>query len=364
LGIPSINDAGQVAVYGSTYCSGVNACGGVFSISPTGSVTKIIDGGGPALGYPYQTFGDAIINHGGAVSFGVQNTTSGNTASSMWLDLWKLGTVRQVAPTRALTPGVLVPYLNARLLNNSKVLYAATDTHTLMTAVKGKPPQPAAPGFCTASNATGSSLNGWIATAGGPVGATCVSTGILVTQLSTVTTQLRVPDDGTYGQLRSATVNASGAVAFVGRSAPGHPNVEALYLLKVGAAAQKLNEIDNGTCANAPPLSGTCQYRAYANSLAVNVKGQILTNVQFNTWTAGNPIPQTTGNGVALNGDALNGQVIWPGMVVNGCTVVFASNGPRAINKYGQIVLALTCVPTPGIPRPNQQIVVATPPVK
>lgn len=361
VGLASINDAGVVAFYGSTFCTGPSVCSGVFTIDAAGTLTRLINGGDPVLGYPYQLFGDAIINHGGAVSFGVGNVTSGSAPSSMWLDLWKLGVVRQVAPTRALTPGTTSPYLNPRLLNNAKVLYAATDTHTLMLAVRGKPPQPAAPGYCTASNATGSSLSGWVVTAGGPDGATCASTGYLATNIPTATTTLRVPNDGTYGQLGPATANASGTVAFVTKNLPGRTNVEGFFQQKVGGGVQKLAELDNGSCANAPPPSGTCQYLSYFNgSLAINPKGLTLTNVSTSTWTSGKPNASIV-PGVVLNGDVTNGRLAWPGMVIDGCTVASALTGPRAVNKYGQIVMQVSCSPQPGTSTGYIALVVATP---
>lgn len=362
LGIASINDGGQVAFYAQTFCTGAAVCSGVFTIDAAGTMAKLADGGDPGVGYPYQLFGDAIINHGGAVSFSASNVTSGSTGSSIWLNLWKKGTVRQVVPARAIGPSIVTPYVNPRLLDNSKILYAAADVHALMTAVKGKPPQPAAPGYCTASNATGSSLNGWVVSAGGPTGATCASTGYLATRISTATTTLRVANDGTYGALGAATINASGTIAFAAKNQPGRANVEALYQQKVGGGVIKLAEIDNGTCANAPPASGSCQYRGYANALAISAKGVILTNVLISNWTSGVPTASNT-TGLALNGDAQNSQVVWPGMVINGCTVHDVTTGPRAINKYGQIVMLLNCTPSFGS-RPNLALVVATPPAQ
>ena len=61
------------------------------------------------------------------------------------------------------------------------------------------------------------------------------------------------------------------------------------------------------------------------------------------------------------NGAARNGQIVWPGMVINGCTVHDATTGPRAINKYGQIVMLLNCTPSFAVGRSNQALVVATP---
>lgn len=360
LGLASINDAGTAAFYASTYCNAT--CSGVFTVDAAGTLTKLIDGG-PAATLPYQTYGDAIINHGGAVSFSVANFTAAGAASSVWVDLWKVGVVRQVIPSYATNPPGLYPVINARLFNNSKVIYAETATHNLMIGVKGKLPQPAAPGYCTASNATGSSLSGWIVTAGGPAGATCVSTGYLATNLPTATTTLRIPDDGTYGQLGAATINASGTIAFVAKNQPGHTNVEALYQQKAGGGVQKLAELDNGACANAPPPSGTCQYLGYANALAINPKGQTLANVLISNWTSSIPNPSNS-TGLVLNGDAQNGRIVWPGMVINGCTVHDATTGPRGINKYGQIVILLNCLPSFGPGRPNLALVVATPPVQ
>src|SRR5262249_38192559 len=156
---------------------------------------------------------------------------------------------------------------------------------------------------------------------------TCVSTGYLATKISTATTTLRVPDDGTYGALGAAAINASGTIAFAAKNQPGHPNVEALYQQKVGGGVGKLAELDNGTCANAPPPWGTCQYRGYANALAINVKGVTLTNVLISDWTSGVPVPSNS-TGLALNGDAQNSQVVWPGTVINGCTVHDVITGP------------------------------------
>lgn len=184
-----------------------------------------------------------------------------------------------------------------------------------------------------------------------------------MTKISTGATQLRVLDDGTYGVLGSVTVNAASTVAFYSHNFGGRSNVEGLFLQKTGQAVQKLAEIDNGACANAPPASGTCQYTGYANSLAISPKGPVVADVLINKWTAGNPNPQQIGSGVTLNGDIQNGQVVWPGMVINGCTVLNATTGPRSINKYGQIVILLNCVPS-GPHGPKLALVVATPPVR
>jgi hypothetical protein len=357
---PSISDTGQVAFYAQTWCGG-HLCSGVFSVDPTGVLTQIIDGGSHNS-YPYMLFNDAVANDSGAVSFAIENVVSATTASN-WLDLWKPGQIEQIVPTRAITSSTGAVYLNARLLNSGKVLYAATDTHLLMLAVMGKPPRPAAPGYCTASDRTGSSLNGWVATFGGPVGASCQSAGILATYIPTGVTRLRVPDDGTYGQLDSVTVNSVGTVLFSSRNLPGRTNVEGLFQQKVGAAVQKLAEIDNGACANAPPPSGSCQYRGYANPLMINAKGQTLANVQISTWTSGNPNPSSV-SGVVRNGNIQNGQVAWPGMMIDGCNVFSATVGPRSINKYGQIVMWLNCRAKPGTSTGYLALVIATPPIR
>jgi hypothetical protein len=353
----SISDTGQVAFYAQTWCGG-HLCSGVFSVDPTGALTQII-AGGPHNSYPYMLFNDAIANDSGAVSFAIENVASATTASN-WLDLWKLGQTGQIVPTRAITSSTGAVYLNARLLNSGKVLYAATDTHLLMLAVMGKPPRPAAPGYCTASDRTGSSLNGWVATFGGPAGAACVSAGILATYIPTGVTQLRVPDDGTYGQMDSVTVNSVGTVLFSSRNLPGRTNVEGLFQQKLGVGVQKLAEINNGACANAPPASGSCQYRGYANPLTINAHGLALANVQISTWTSGNPNPSSV-SGVVRNGNLQNGQVAWPGMMVDGCDVFSANVGPRSLNKYGQIVLRLNCRAKPGTSTGYLAFVIATP---
>jgi hypothetical protein len=362
VGLASINDAGVVAFTASTWCAaGGFTCSGAFTIDSAGSLTTIISSSRAGT-VPYQLFSEPVINHGGAVSFNVQNFgTVANQASSNWLDLWKGGVLRQAAPTRAVTAPATMVYVGPRLLNNSKIVVSDSEAHTLMTALKGLPPQPAAPGYCTTSNGTGSSLNGWVFTRGGPTASPCVDTGFLATYIPTGATQLRIPNDGTYGQLNNGTINASGTAAFSGKNLPGRTNVEGLFQQKVGGAVQKLAELDNGACANAPPPSGSCQYRGYFNSLATNPKGQVLGNVQISTWTAGNPNPSIV-SGVTLNGDAVNGQIAWPGMVIDGCNVRTAQVGPRSLNKYGQIAILLTCNLAGG--KIGSAVVVATPPIR
>ena len=71
-----------------------------------------------------------------------------------------------------------------------------------------------------------------------------------------------------------------------------------------------------------------------------------------------NPTPSNV-SGVTLNGDAQNGQIVWPGMTINGCNVRQAQAGPRSINKYGQIAIQAICNQPGG--KTSVALIVATP---
>jgi hypothetical protein len=363
---PSINDKGFVAYPANAACPAPSqttfSCGAVYTTFPSGTPNRIANGGG-AQPLPVQRFYDAMINPGGAVSFGVQNVTSGPTptASSNWLSLWKNGDVRAITPIAAINGANL--YANPRILSNSRVLYGDSSNQTLMLAQKGKAPRSAAPGACTLTNGTGSGLNGVVAYRGGNAGSgPCVEAGILVTDTRTGATTLRVPADGTYGTLFSTvTTNAAGTVAFGTRNLPNRPTrVDGLFVQKAGGPVQKIAEIDNGQCADAPTQGTPCQYRTYDLSLAINAKGLLAPNIRISDWSsAPNPV---NAFGVALNGDIQNGKVAWPGMVIDGCNVRQALVGPRSINKFGQIALLLTCTVTGNTT--YQAVVIATPSAK
>jgi hypothetical protein len=62
---------------------------------------------------------------------------------------------------------------------------------------------------------------------------------------------------------------------------------------------------------------------------------------------------------VALNGDAVNGVIAGPRMIINDCNVINAISGQRAISNSGQVVVEPTCQVAHGF---FEEIVVATPP--
>lgn len=373
FGAPSLNDKGAIAFTGQDLCaSGV--CFSVFTRDPSGTVTRIIEGGPP--GAPdHLEFQDAIVNARGDVSFSVQEM-NGYTQTATWLDLWKNASVTQVTPTVATG---YIPYtVRPAILSNGNVLYGDSATRTLALARPKKAPLPVAPGYCTQMDGPaggsptglagylGSALNGWVAFSGGAndCAAGHPVDGIVVSKAPNGPTSLRIASD-TYslGSFGAVTINQGQTVAFSTRyiqSLPTH--VDGLFLQKLGAPVQKIAEIDNGACADAPPASGSCLYQAYSQ-LAINAKATIVTNIRISTWTAGKPQPSST-FGVALNGDLQNGQLAFPGMVINGCTVQSAGASPRSIDKDGNIAILLNCAPTtPGAP-PLAQLVIASPPSK
>lgn len=360
-GQAAINDKGLVAFIGSDFCNGPGTCSGVYSYAPTGVLTRIINGGGAASpGHPIQQFSEPSINQSGAISFAVQNVESGGVRSTNWLDVWKKGLVKQVGPT---VSNSVMTYATPRIMNNAKVLFSASDTHALATVQNNKAPKPVAPGYCSATDGTGSALNGLVAVVGGPLtGGVCNTTGIIETSIPTGATQVRVADDGSYGTIVSVTINQKGTIVFGGRLLPGRAtHVDGLFIQNPGQAPQKIAEIDNGQCTATQPAPGApCVYRTYDNRGVINVKGQTLSNIRIYDWNTipqGGPVP--TIYGVVLNGDVENGQIAWPGMVIDGCTIRSAVVGSRSLNKNGQIALSLTCDLGGG--KTNTAVVVATP---
>jgi len=121
------------------------------------------------------------------------------------------------------------------------------------------------------------------------------------------------------------------------------------------------NYADNGVTANSVLFvntAGSTKVLATSNFgyyglLSINATGAVVVSIVLPNGSGGGMCC-----GAALNGDTVNGRVIWPGQMIDGCKVMTAVTGPQSINAAGQIAVNVLCSKNHNL---YNEIVLATP---
>lgn len=339
---PTINDAGHVAfvINGACNSGPVDFCGNVYYWAGHGLPRVIADSSTDLPDVPYW----AAINSRGNIGF---------TLYDQSLYFWNRSTFYPVGTTG---------FQGGTLLNNNDFLGYNEGAFYLFA---NGSTTAATPGYCFQSDAalsSGSSPGGIMGYQGsaGSCAPLPGPSAIYVTNALTGKTKELIANPQQYGTIYTTSANDVGSVALVGLNVPNATGyMDAIFLVNINKQVIQLGAINNGSCSvYNPSNAATCTTYDYDGPISVNNAGNVVGQVSIQNLVGTSPT--ATGTGLVLNGDMQNGQIIWPGMTINGCQVLGAFVGAYAINSSGQVATLVDCT-NDGGDISDQQIVVATP---